>query len=45
LSPWDLEALDGDSAEVEDGTPVSEEQLQACLYVPRSGFIAAEIFS
>ena len=36
LSPWDLEALDGDSAEVEDGTEVTPEQLQASLYVPSS---------
>jgi bromodomain and WD repeat domain-containing protein 1/3 len=36
LSPWDLEALDSDTADIEDGTPVTIEQIRSSLYVPSS---------
>eukprot|EP00095_Tigriopus_kingsejongensis_P000510 maker-scaffold367_size194084-snap-gene-0.46 protein:Tk00510 transcript:maker-scaffold367_size194084-snap-gene-0.46-mRNA-1 annotation:"bromodomain and wd repeat-containing protein 3 isoform x1" len=35
LSPWDIEALDGDTALVADGTAVTPEQLKSCLYQPK----------
>ncbi|TRY75830.1 hypothetical protein TCAL_08567 [Tigriopus californicus] len=34
LSPWDIEALDADTALVPDGTMVTPEQLKSCLYHP-----------
>ncbi len=34
LSPWDMEQLTEDSAEVPDGTPVTPEQLKQSLYQP-----------
>ncbi len=35
LSPWDLEQLTEDTADVPDGTPVTPEQLKQSLYRPR----------
>ena len=36
LSPWDLETLDSDTAELDDGSAVTMEQIQSTLYVPSS---------
>jgi bromodomain and WD repeat domain-containing protein 1/3 len=33
-SPWDLEALDSDTEKIEDGTPLTKEELHSRLYVP-----------
>ncbi len=36
LSPWDLEALDADTEELEDGVGATKEQLTNSLYTPSS---------
>ena len=36
LSPWDLEYLDHDSMEINDGEAVTPEQLKKSLYIPTS---------
>ena len=36
LSPWDFEALDDDTSQIADGTEVTLEQIESCLYVPTS---------
>lgn len=36
LSPWDLEVLDNDSKDLQDGVAATPEQLKSCLYIPTS---------